>query len=844
MNRKLWVAFLLLLVPLTGFAATKTWTGGGGNQLWSNPANWSGGAIPMNGDDVFVTNSTTNDLSGLFLNSLSISGSGTLDGNQVTLGAGLVNVSLHLTVSSYTVAIPIQVSGEQLWKLTAATCGATVTFSGDITGTGNVDFYTDDNNADVTTTITGHLDNNGQAGFSGGKVILKNTNHFTGHMAFTGSGRNVCGTFTPDMTDVTIAAAGAIPTGTTLDFLMIRATTLHFGPYSASVAAVTGTGNIDFAGANLMITEGSRLAYQGAFTGNGTVTVTGGMQTVSDPPGGYGNPTSNLTGVVNVSGGTLLVQQGTIPTPTSVAAATLELNLGGVGNLTVTGGTLELMVQPPNNYYAGSDAKPNTAGSVALNSSSTFEAYLSYTSVHEYLDASGNVSLGNSMLVVQPATTTKPGETHTLIKNNSGNPVSGMFAGLPEGATFTQSGLLYRITYQGGTSGHDVVLTVLPTPTQTSLNAAPNPANAGQTVTLTATATSTGGTPSGNVAFFDGSTQLGTSSLDGTGHATFTTSWSAGGSHSLTATYSGNATFASNAVTEVVNPAATTTSLRSSLNPSSPGQLVTFTANVTSTPVSPSGTVTFFEGNATIGSAPLDQNGNAAVATSSLAQGSHTITAQFAGTNFQSSTSPALTQIVNASSTTPTTITISSTPNESNSSQQVEFTAVVTATSGGTPQGTVTFNDNGMMIGSATIDGSGRAAFDTSALAPGAHTITAVYAGNGTFGASNSPAIVQIVDGTSTCAPSILVAPDDTRVLPHTTVSLSGTTSGDQSQSTQWFWGTYPDASRPATSSSSLIVSDAMHSTNAWVLITSACGATHAQASVILVPPKHRATGH
>ena len=34
-------------------AATRTWTGAGGNSFWGNAANWSGG-IPVNGDDVLV----------------------------------------------------------------------------------------------------------------------------------------------------------------------------------------------------------------------------------------------------------------------------------------------------------------------------------------------------------------------------------------------------------------------------------------------------------------------------------------------------------------------------------------------------------------------------------------------------------------------------------------------------------------------------------------------------------------------------------------------------------------------------------------------------------------------
>ena len=69
----------------------------------------------------------------------------------------------------------------------------------------------------------------------------------------------------------------------------------------------------------------------------------------------------------------------------------------------------------------------------------------------------------------------------------------------------------------------------------------------------------------------DGSTTLGTGSVDGSGVATFTTSTLAVGSHSLSAVYSGDANFTgstSSSVNQVVNQGGTTTALVSSANPS------------------------------------------------------------------------------------------------------------------------------------------------------------------------------------------------------------------------------------------------------------------------------------
>ncbi|MBZ5658723.1 MAG: choice-of-anchor D domain-containing protein, partial [Acidobacteriia bacterium] len=99
-----------------------------------------------------------------------------------------------------------------------------------------------------------------------------------------------------------------------------------------------------------------------------------------------------------------------------------------------------------------------------------------------------------------------------------------------------------------------------------------------------------------------------------------------------------------------VVPASTSTALSSDHNPSSPGESVTFTAYVAVTPPgsgTPTGSVTFYDGSTTMGTAALDGTGHAAYATATLTIGSHSITAGYGGdTNFLGSTSAVLTQQV------------------------------------------------------------------------------------------------------------------------------------------------------------------------------------------------------
>jgi len=86
--------------------------------------------------------------------------------------------------------------------------------------------------------------------------------------------------------------------------------------------------------------------------------------------------------------------------------------------------------------------------------------------------------------------------------------------------------------------------------------------------------------------------------------------------------------------------AATTTALSSSLNPSSLAQNVTFTATVSSTAGTPTGTVTFKDGGNAIscangGGQTLNGSGVATCQTASVTAGTHVITADYSGdTNF------------------------------------------------------------------------------------------------------------------------------------------------------------------------------------------------------------------
>jgi hypothetical protein len=131
--------------------------------------------------------------------------------------------------------------------------------------------------------------------------------------------------------------------------------------------------------------------------------------------------------------------------------------------------------------------------------------------------------------------------------------------------------------------------------------------------------------------------------------ATLTKSNLDAGSYPLTAVYLGNATNAGSTsaiVTQVVEQATSGAALSSSPNPSVQGQLVTFTAKVTSPTTAPvMGSVTFTAGETAIGTVALS-GGRAVFTTSTLPVGSTTITGSYLGDSNIAVSSASVTQTV------------------------------------------------------------------------------------------------------------------------------------------------------------------------------------------------------
>ncbi len=261
------------------------------------------------------------------------------------------------------------------------------------------------------------------------------------------------------------------------------------------------------------------------------------------------------------------------------------------------------------------------------------------------------------------------------------------------------------------------------TPTTTTMTVAPgNTVTQGTNVTLTATV-SASSTPAGSVTFMDGTTALGTATLDGSGMAAFPTNAFSVGVHTITAVYGGNATFAgstSPAVAVTVTPqvgAATTSVLTASPATIASGANVTFTDTVTAASGTPTGTVAFMNGTTNLGSAALNSSGVATFPTAALPVGADSVTAVYSGdTNFAGSTSNAV--VVTVSAVTPS-FTIGASPASATVTAGSSTTTTIAVTPSGGFNSQVSFACSSQPVGPsctfnpATVTPNGAAATTT-----------------------------------------------------------------------------------------------------------------------------------
>lgn len=154
------------------------------------------------------------------------------------------------------------------------------------------------------------------------------------------------------------------------------------------------------------------------------------------------------------SPGTLTVPSGTYPGNVDVNKAITVMGtftVGGTLTVSSSGATLSPGYSPG---IVNSGNLSLTAGSTAVfELNGTIPGFL-----HDQLNVTGTVSLGNANLSVTVGFAPATGNTFTIVNNDGSDAVTGSFAGLPNNTVFYVGPNAFRINYDGGT-GNDVVLT-------------------------------------------------------------------------------------------------------------------------------------------------------------------------------------------------------------------------------------------------------------------------------------------------------------------------------------------------------------------------------------------------
>jgi hypothetical protein len=461
-----------------------------------------------------------------------------------------------------------------------------------------------------------------------------------------------------------------------------------------------------------------------AYTVSFTVTSTGGIPTgnvtVSDGTG------VSCVGALAAGGGSCDLTSVTAGSKTLTASYAGDLNFASSPSL----GVLHEVTPASTSTAVGSSVTPSVFGQeVTFTATVTSGVGTPAGSVQFVVDGTNyGAPVALSGGTASTSTTALAVATHLVVANY-----------LPANGNFAAS--------SGSLVGGQVVNQAATTTTITADT--PDPSTVGQAVTVAYSVAVTApgaGTPSGNVLVSDGA---GTSCIGTAVAGSCALTFATAGAKTLTATYQGDPSFlaspASAPVDHQVDPAGTSTAVSSSVNPSVFGQGVTFTATVAGTGGTPTGTVQFAVDDVAFGDPVVLVAGvGTSPTTTLLAVGTHAVTASYAPAdgNFTASAGTlAGGQVVNLAITTTTITSDAPDPSTAGVAVTVAYSVTTNAPGSGTPTGNVTVTSDGTASCVGTVaDGSCVLTLTTA----GARTLTATYAGDGSFASSSDTEAHQV----------------------------------------------------------------------------------------------------
>lgn len=364
-------------------AATCTFTNGGGNNLWSNPANWNNGIVPDGDDDAIISAGTLNVDFDITVNSLTISSSAVV--NFTHSGTAYIG-DLAMSGGSIDSNNKIIITNSFIWNgtsslTTSSSLELSATCTTTISGSGNRNLYgalvnngtCNHTGGSLRLQVGGSVENNGTFTINGATFIINvGGNAFTNNGVFNKNNSNELNFF-----------ASFDQAGTGIANINAGTMKLLFGGTSKADAAI----NIA-SGATLSISSGTySFGADNSISGAGDFEVLGGTITV--------DATFNVTGNTEISGGTINFNHATASnfTNLNLSGGTLQGNGQLVinsdfrwsGTSTIQGGDSLKLTNTANGFIFGGGSKglykpiindgyiSHTAGNLRFYTGASFE---------------------------------------------------------------------------------------------------------------------------------------------------------------------------------------------------------------------------------------------------------------------------------------------------------------------------------------------------------------------------------------------------------------------------------------------------------------------------------------
>jgi autotransporter-associated beta strand protein len=445
--------FVITAIYAGATGIERVWTGAGSPLTnWSNPTNWSGNVVPRPGDKLFFSGNLSNVLK---TNVYDLATNTIFD--RITFADGQCRYRIFgttplllengIVVSNTTFGpsftVPLELFANQTFS-NAGPAGLRVTsvitdghqlvfdgdgsftVDGDISGTGAlVKRGAGPLRFNAATTFTGLLD------VQAGSVEVNSTFSLGGNAAGTtvAEGASLVLVSSGHNWGEPLTLAGTLNAGSNTNIT-----------WSGAITLVAPEGNVD-------VGAGGALRVAAIMGGSGGLTKTGaGTVTLA--------ATNTFTGATLLQAGTLFANAVHTNSAITVNSGVLG-GTGIVASVTANGGAIAPGVSP---------GILRIAGNLALNAGSSLQLDINGLiggTEYDQLIVSGNVQLGGDAPEISLGFTPALSNTFVIIRNDGANPVSGTFAGVPQGGTFVSDLTTWQVNYAGG-DGNDVTLTVVP----------------------------------------------------------------------------------------------------------------------------------------------------------------------------------------------------------------------------------------------------------------------------------------------------------------------------------------------------------------------------------------------